>query len=332
MHKLNKKVLGFLILLNFVFTFCPDKLIAGGKVQGSNEGATYWSPEWFGNDRIIYIKEVTYYKDLPFWLRDISESASVITGLDYQICTANLEGKDEKIIRTFSMRKGWPDTGEKWTDDFFKGKEGMDLRTLNYSSKANLIVVSGFSGNNTTQMIVLTVDGKKIWNLGLEGSNPKFSPDGKQILYFKHIKTFIKNKKGMVEKVTGNKSLWLVNADGTNNRKMVDNAANGIWHPNGEKIIFYREPEVCLFNLKNHKEEFLYESFAMPIDLSPSGTRFILGKTICDFSTRQSLHIKNVPNSARFSPDERKILGSPVEIDGIVAIVDIDGNNLKKVF
>jgi hypothetical protein len=307
-----------LFLLAFLGILNSNSLYASEERPILADRITYWSPEWFGNDRIIYIKQIEHMKHGYGLLAEISKGATEVIGEDHQICTVGLEGKNEQVIRSFSMK--YRGGRYSWTDDFFKGNGYLHInnRYLSYNQKENLIAFS-VDFNFTNKIIVLTADGKKIWQLNVYGINPKISPDGKTILY----------RRGT--EATREKSIWLVNIDGTNNRKIVDNATNGIWHPDGERIIFYREPEVFILNLKDNKEEFLRKSWAPPLDISATGTKIVLGGVICDFNTKERILVKNTPRSARISPDETKVLGEPIEIGAKIAVVNMDGTNLKKV-
>ncbi len=63
-------------------------------------------------------------------------------------------------------------------------------------------------------------------------SNPRLSPDGKQVLYTRH---WINLKDDRRET-----DLWIVNADGTRNRFYI-NGNNGHWSPDGTRVAFTRK-------------------------------------------------------------------------------------------
>lgn len=333
------KISRFFIFLIFLCIFSPLHFVVNAKNPVLTDQVTYWSPEWFGNDRIIYIKEIEHKKHSYGLLADISKGGSVLIGEDYQICTADLDGKNEQVIRTFSMKRplGW-DANEVWTDDFFKGKGYRRINTdyLSYNPRDNLIALT-YAINEAQKIIVLTADGKKIWQIDVGGINPKISPDGKRILYHQEIR---KNIPGPYSNVSTEKSIWLVNIDGTDNRKIVDNATNGIWHPDGEKILFSRDAGIkympifneYLLNLKTQEITLFEVEDYMPIQWLTDGKKIFTTGGFFDIETKKHIFIKNLPNGPRISPDGERIIGDPVNIEGRVGIVNIDGTNLRKIF
>src|SRR5579871_6006749 len=65
-------------------------------------------------------------------------------------------------------------------------------------------------------------------------ADPQISPDGKQIVY----------TRGWIDKINDKRasSLWIMNADGSHNRKLTD-GSNPRWSPDGTRIAFIRDGE-----------------------------------------------------------------------------------------
>ena len=86
---------------------------------------------------------------------------------------------------------------------------------------------------------------------------PRFSPDGKQVL-------FCRSKSGWVsEAKTDRKEMWdtfVINTDGTGEKKLVSDALWGTWIDGGKKILFSRNDKVCTMDIASGEEKVLYDS------------------------------------------------------------------------
>ncbi len=294
---------------------------------------SYWSPQWLTNDRIIYIKWIEHKRYWYGFLADLSNSGTIHLGEDYQICSADLDGKNEKVIRAFSTRrdrKGIIGVDELLRQDDGGKTEGVLIpRMLSYNPAADLIA---FSGQYNGGIIVMNGNGTDARRLDVDGYAPAISPDGKKILYHKAITTHERNEHGVSLRAHTEHSNWLVNSDGTDNRKIMDNATAAIWHPDGKRVIFYRDYDIYIFNLENNSEERLFEKMSPPIDIFPDGGKIFFGRGIYDFSSGKTVYLKNIPNSARISSDGSRVLGEPVDISAKIGVVNIDGTDLRGIF
>ena len=104
-------------------------------------------------------------------------------------------------------------------------------------------------------------------------SNPRISPDGKQIIY----------TRGWVDKVNDRRSsaLWIMNADGSRNRFLMT-GSGALWSPDGTRIAFTRDGE-------------------------PSGTQIWVRWMDADSAATQITHLEQSPSNITWSPDGKSI-------------------------
>ncbi len=104
-------------------------------------------------------------------------------------------------------------------------------------------------------------------------SNPRLSPDGKQVLY---SRTWINLKDDRRET-----DLWIVNIDGSMNRFFL-NGSNGSWSPDGTKVAFTRKGE-------------------------PEGTQIFIKYLGAEGEPTQITKLEKSPSSMEWSPDGKYI-------------------------
>ena len=101
-------------------------------------------------------------------------------------------------------------------------------------------------------------------------SNPRISPDGKQIVY----------TRGWVDRVNDRRSsaLWIMNADGSRNR-FLTNGSGALWSTDGTRIAFTRDGE-------------------------PSGSQiWVRWMDAADGAATQITHLEQSPSNIAWSPD-----------------------------
>lgn len=85
---------------------------------------------------------------------------------------------------------------------------------------------------------------------------PRISPDGSTVLFNRSKAGFVpENDANYPEKW----DLWMVNIDGSNARKVVENATWGTWRSNAKSIVFSRAGKVFTMDLASKKETLLLD-------------------------------------------------------------------------
>lgn len=132
----------------------------------------------------------------------------------------------------------------------------------------------------------------KLWTMNADGTDPqqltkgdnvdwfsRFSPDGKTVL-------FVRSKSGWVPEsdaeVFDKWDLWTIKLDGTDEKKIVENACWGTWRPTGDSVVFARGSKVFVRPLGGAAETELLDvstvfrkaTYAQQPSLSPNG-RFL---------------------------------------------------------
>jgi formylglycine-generating enzyme required for sulfatase activity len=179
----------------------------------------------------------------------------------------------------------------------------------------------------------------KIWTMQASGkspkqlthdqnadADPKFSPDGKQILY-----TTLRG---------GFPEVWSMNRDGSG-AKSVTHGSQASWSPDGKAIVFIRDNQTFVRELASGKERRLtpasWERCGVPA-WSPDGKRvavasrhlgnigiFLLGP---DGEEQSQLPAQEACCTPHWSPDGKKILCQTVQ--GHIHQVDVDGKNWEQ--
>jgi hypothetical protein len=129
-----------------------------------------------------------------------------------------------------------------------------------------------------------------IWIMNADGSDqkkltssqdnvdwfPRFSPDGSKVL-------FTRSKVGWVPEseaeVFDKWDIWVVSAEGADEKKTAENACWGSWRPSGDSICFARGSKVFLKSLATGEEKEIFDAevqfkkktFAQQPELAPNG-------------------------------------------------------------
>ncbi len=122
------------------------------------------------------------------------------------------------------------------------------------------IVWSSSRVNSTHDIWIMNADGtdkKALTNGPNVDWFSRFSPDGRKVL-------FTRSKMGWVgemdAKYNDKWDIWVVDVDGSNERKVVENACWGTWRPDGETIVFARAGKVFTRKLGGEDEELIFDA------------------------------------------------------------------------
>jgi formylglycine-generating enzyme required for sulfatase activity len=179
----------------------------------------------------------------------------------------------------------------------------------------------------------------KIWTMHASGKNPrqlthdpnpdadpKFSPDGKQILY-----TTLR---------AGFPEVWLMNRDGSN-QKSVTHGSQASWSPDGKALVFIRDNQTFVRDLSSEKEKRLtpvsWERCGVPA-WSPDGKHVAVASRHLgaigiflltpDGKQEAQLRVQEGCCTPRWSSDGKRILCQTVQ--GHIHQVDVDGKNWEQ--
>jgi hypothetical protein len=141
------------------------------------------------------------------------------------------------------------------------------------------IVWSTSRSNSKHDIWIMNADGTDKRQL-TEGDNvdwfSRFSPDGKTVL-------FVRSKMGWVPESDAEMhekwELWTIGVDGSDEKKVAENACWGNWRPSGDSIVFARGSKVYVKDLSGGEEAVLLDAeevfkektYAQQPELSPNG-------------------------------------------------------------
>jgi len=149
-----------------------------------------------------------------------------------------------------------------------------------------------------TEIFIMNVDGtgeKRLTHNDVADVSPSFSPDGKNILYAVNENKF---------------EIWIMNSNGSNSMKLLENGSQPSFSADGKKIVFISDKSI----------QFEYEVYIMNVD----GTE-----------PKQITYTKAYNIYPTFSPDGLKILFFSIKDPnersrgrGDICVMNIDGSNL----
>ncbi len=160
------------------------------------------------------------------------------------------------------------------------GKEEKKLEALKEKVQGK-VVWSTSRSNSKHDIWIMNADGTEKKPLTKSENNvdwfSRFSPSGSKVL-------FTRSKIGWVNEMDAEVhdkwDLWLINTDGSNEEKIVENAAWGTWRPSGDSIVFARGPKVFVRELASGQETEIFDCedffekekvYAQQPQLSPNG-------------------------------------------------------------
>ncbi|MDO9463940.1 MAG: hypothetical protein Q7J67_01375 [bacterium] len=301
-------------LLLFILTICLAVTIPSyAKRLKGCDYVSYHSPCWMPDSKhIVYIKHISHHKYRYGWLAAVSKSGDLWVGNDYYIYKMNVETKKEEIIKKyFSKVDQIKSKYEYFVDENGKAKRfpyKMESFKIDCSKDGKWICF------NSGTLHLLSADGKILKKLPVAGGIPKFSPDGKRILY--GVSSDVRTHEGKY--VCKKDDLRLIDVDGENDRLLVENATHGIWHPSGEKIGYHREKDKIDFwtvNVDGTNKKAEFKANCYPCDWSPDGGYInTVGRFLDMQGKRMKTGFKSIPSYGKFSPDGLKMVGESLGI------------------
>ncbi|MFH1905231.1 MAG: hypothetical protein ABIK53_06905 [bacterium] len=282
---------------------------------------SYHSPCWMPDSKhIVYIKHISHHKYRYGWIAAISKGGDLWVGSDCYVYKMNIETRKEEVIKKFitTYNHKISEEGKKKSDrEKYFVEENGKAKSFPYKMESFKIDCSK-DGKwicfNSGTLHLLSADGKILKRLPVSVGSPKFSPDGKRILY--GVSSDVRTSEG--EYVRKKPDLRLIDIDGTNDRLLVENATNGIWHPSGKKIAYHREKDnysTYIMDLETKEKTLLVDNTGYPSDWSPDG-RYInfIGRVLDMEGKRLKTGFKSIPRFGKFSPDGLKMIGEKLGI------------------
>lgn len=162
-----------------------------------------------------------------------------------------------------------------------KGKAAKTFKEFRGKLKGK-IVWSTSRSNSKHDIWIMNADGtdkKQLTESEKVDWFPRFSPDGQTVL-------FVRSKMGWVSEGDAEMNekwdLWTIGVDGSNEKKVAENACWGNWRPEGDAIVFARGPKVFKKMLESGDETelldaekvFKAKTYAQQPEMSPNG-RFL---------------------------------------------------------
>jgi hypothetical protein len=138
-------------------------------------------------------------------------------------------------------------------------QEGEALRALGKQIAGRLVWSSNRSGNHELYLAELTSGTlRRLTNHPHVDYFSRFSPDGRQISFLRSQRPWVSFRE------TGSWDLMVMNADGTNARRIAEQAYHPLWTPNGRGLTFIRDNRVIFIDLASGEETVLYDGRDQP--------------------------------------------------------------------
>jgi len=300
----------------------------------------YRNPAWLSNEKIVFVKTTNHRNNQYDWISSASDSMQDSIKDEIQICSMDIDGSDEKVIKNIVINYTFPSRTMRWEDKTFEGVTGISYISVNCKRQLIAFSVNCF---DKRALYLMNFDGTNIREITYDGYEPKLSPDGTKILYGT-ARNYVNPKHESIKKDLRSEewhrvsnlrdyyiyedTLWLMDADGGNKEKIVsDNRIYTFaWHPDGERIIYVNDKDMKKYIVSlsdKSKEEF---SLLPREQISEGAKIIVVGRGIYYDPSSLFLKLKNIPSEAQFSPDGTRLVGGPMgNINAAIGVVNTDG-------
>lgn len=301
------------------------------KLPRYSESIYYSSPNWMSNERIIYVKKISHYSHHSDFLAQLSNGTVILEKAEFQICTMDTEGGNEKILRSIRVNyRKFP--GYKEKDKIFRFKI-KNIGYLAYHPIKNQIVFSA-----AYDTFAMDKDGSNLRCIIKDGVAVDFSPDETTVIYSPvYYKIYIAPKvtRKVIDKYR-EIEFWVMDFETGEKWQFPEFVKSPRWYSSGEKILYLtqkirdsRSRKFYIMNLDGTgKEEFFTNKF--PEDWSSDGNKIIFHRSIYDVKTKTYLKVDNISSrlgGVYFSPDATKIVG--FVYGGDICLLNSDGTGYR---
>ncbi len=225
-------------------------------------------------------------------------------------------------------------TGDSTTEVSVTPKPAPTIAAATQSSKLNASILKGtiaFVSDRSGVMKIWTMhasgkDAKQLTQGTDPDADPRFSPDGKQIMY-----TTLRG---------GFPEIWLMNRHGSG-AKALTKGSQANWSPDGKAIVFIQDNQTYIRDLASGKESLVspkaWERCGVPA-FSPDGRRVAvasrhlgnIGIFLLSLDGKETSQLKTEESccTPQWSKDGKRILCQTVQ--GHIHQVDLDGKNWEQ--
>ena len=155
----------------------------------------------------------------------------------------------------------WIPPASPQVDDKIAPLEVDALTKLGHMISGRLVWSSNRGGNHDLYLAELSTGSvRRLTDHPHVDYFSRFSPDGKQI-------SFLRSRSPWVSFREQNEwDLYLMNADGTDARRLVEHAYHPTWDPSGSGFVFLRENKIFYFDLTSGREQLIQDGETPPLE------------------------------------------------------------------
>ena len=180
------------------------------------------------------------------------------------VAFATTEWGDERLANVPSVDRlytRWVPPSPPDIDDTITSSEVEALNRLGKEVRGRLVWSSNRGGNHDLYLAdVSTGSVRRLTSHPHVDYFSRFSPDGTQISFLRSRRPWVSFRE------LDGWDLYLMNADGTNVRRLAEHAYHPTWQPDGTGVVFLRENKVIRLDLVSGGEELLQDGSTQPLE------------------------------------------------------------------